>query len=168
MIEPLSTYLRKYLHDDKAFIKGLVSPVLLIEPRVEEGDGESSEYQFRTQSGVNNLPAQTGEPMVVLVKKQAANAFQSRITVGRTTNNDVVLDDASVSRFHAWLEHDDTEWKVADAGSKNGTFLNGQKLKAKKLVPLTLESRLKFGDVPASFLSPKSLIALLKKQVGDR
>lgn len=167
MIEPLSAYLRKYLHDPPGFVKSLVNPVLLIEPREEEEDGETSEYQFRTQSGVEGMPSHVGEPMVVRVKKQAANAFQSRITVGRTTNNDVVLDDASVSRFHAWLEHDDAEWKVADAGSKNGTFLNGQKLKPKKLVTLSVEARLKFGDVPASFLSPKSLIALLKKQVGD-
>lgn len=168
MIEPLSSYMRKYLHDEKAFVKALLHPVLVIEPRAEEGDGESSEYQFRTQSGVNGLPAEAGEPMVVLVKKQAANAFQSRITVGRTSNNDVVLDDASVSRFHAWLEHQDDEWKVADAGSKNGTFLNGQRLKPKKLSTLTLDARLKFGDVPASFLSPRTFTDLLKKQVGDK
>ena len=167
MIEPLSAYLRKYLHDEKALAKSLTGPVLLIEPKVEEPDGESSEHRFRTQSGVNELPAESGEPLVVLVKKQASNAFQTRITVGRTTNNDVMLDDASVSRFHAWLEHEEGGWMVADAGSKNGTYLNGQKLKPKKLVPLTLDARLKFGDVPASFLSSKSLIALLKKQVGD-
>lgn len=170
MIEPLSAYLRKYLQDEKAFIKGLVNPVLLVEQRTEEQDeeNEDSDYRFRTASAVDQLPTEAGEPLVVVVKKQAANAFQSRITVGRTSNNDVVLDDASVSRFHAWLEHDDDQWKVADAGSKNGTFLNGKRLAPKKLVPLVLEARLKFGAVPASFLSPKSLIALLKKQVGHR
>ena len=35
-----------------------------------------------------------------------ANAFAMGVTVGRIDTNDVVLDDASVSRFHAYFQKD--------------------------------------------------------------
>lgn len=161
MIEPLSAYVRRYLHDPAELKAAIKSPVLLFEPL--EHDDEVSEYRFRTQSGVGGAPVDPDEPMVLLVRKQASNAFKSRITVGRTTNNDLVLDDGSVSRFHAWFETDGTLWQLADAGSKNGTVLNGQRLTAKKLSPVTKNARIKFGDVPATFLLPDAFLALLKK-----
>ncbi|MFL5320300.1 MAG: FHA domain-containing protein [Myxococcaceae bacterium] len=166
MIEPLSNYLRRYLNDPVELKAALKSPILLFEP-LEPSDDEPSEYRFKTHSGVGGAPIDPSEPAVILVKKQASNAFKSRITVGRTTNNDLVLDDGSVSRFHAWFEEEEEhQWKVADAGSKNGTSLNGRKLTAKKLVLISKDAKLKFGDVNATFLLPDSFLSLLKEHAA--
>jgi hypothetical protein len=54
-------------------------------------------------------------------------AFAERISIGRARNNDIVLRQADVSKFHAWLECDEEgEFYVADAHSRNPTTLRGQ------------------------------------------
>jgi adenylate cyclase len=49
-------------------------------------------------------------------------------TVGRGTANDLVLNDASVSRFHAVIKFDDNAVRIADRGSTNGVIRNGEKI----------------------------------------
>src|SRR5439155_18270718 len=52
-------------------------------------------------------------------------------TVGRSPDNDVVIQDGFVSRRHcAILVHASKGAELYDTASKNGTFLNGQKLAA--------------------------------------
>ncbi|HET8632169.1 MAG TPA: FHA domain-containing protein, partial [Thermomicrobiales bacterium] len=48
------------------------------------------------------------------------------LTIGRQDGNDVVLDDARVSRQHARLESRDGGLVVTDLGSANGTRVNGR------------------------------------------
>jgi adenylate cyclase len=61
------------------------------------------------------------------------------ITVGRGNANDLVLNDASVSRFHAVFKLRDNSIFVADRGSTNGIVLNDAKINK--------ETELKDGDV---------------------
>jgi len=61
------------------------------------------------------------------------------ITVGRGNANDLVLNDASVSRFHAVFKLRDNSIFVADRGSTNGIVLNDEKI--------SKETELKNGDV---------------------
>jgi len=61
------------------------------------------------------------------------------ITVGRGNANDLVLNDASVSRFHAVIKLRDNSIFVADRGSTNGIVLNDQKINK--------ETELKDGDI---------------------
>ncbi|HXB56370.1 MAG TPA: FHA domain-containing protein [Vicinamibacteria bacterium] len=51
-----------------------------------------------------------------------------RTLVGREATCDVVVEDKSVSRKHAVIEHRGEGWTVVDQGSANGTFVNGQKV----------------------------------------
>jgi len=48
--------------------------------------------------------------------------------IGRGDDVDLHLDFASVSRRHALLAYVDGGWKIADLGSRNGTWLNGWRL----------------------------------------
>src|ERR1700760_3516223 len=51
----------------------------------------------------------------------------SRMRIGRTDDNDLVLSDLSVSKRHAELRKtSDGKYQIADLGSHNGTFVNGQ------------------------------------------
>ncbi|HEX5434416.1 MAG TPA: adenylate/guanylate cyclase domain-containing protein [Candidatus Angelobacter sp.] len=61
------------------------------------------------------------------------------ITIGRGTANDLVLNDASVSRFHAVIKVHDHTVSIADRGSTNGIIRNGEKIDE--------ESELQNGDV---------------------
>ncbi|MDH6574508.1 FHA domain-containing protein [Kitasatospora sp. MAP5-34] len=47
--------------------------------------------------------------------------------IGRATDNDLVVPDLSVSRYHAELRaRPDGRYEIVDTGSHNGTYLNGQ------------------------------------------
>ena len=48
--------------------------------------------------------------------------------LGRATDNDIVLRDLQVSRYHAVITFTGTEWVVADLGSANGTLVNGKSI----------------------------------------
>ena len=62
-----------------------------------------------------------------------------RVTVGKDPSNDVVIDaDPTVSRLHAVLERFPAGWCIRDLASRNGTFVNGERVLA--------ECRLRPGD----------------------
>ncbi len=51
------------------------------------------------------------------------------LTIGRSADNDVVVADGrTASRLHARLDHLHGVWVLCDAGSRNGTHLNGIRL----------------------------------------
>lgn len=47
------------------------------------------------------------------------------VTIGRGADNDVVLNDAGVSRNHARIRRQGAQWLLLDNGTANGTELNG-------------------------------------------
>jgi hypothetical protein len=49
-------------------------------------------------------------------------------SVGRDAGNDVVLNDEAASAKHAVVSFADGEWWLEDAGSTNGTLLNGSRI----------------------------------------
>lgn len=88
-----------------------------------------------------------GTPFLVLRDGAGAQRLfvldpaRQRVTVGRSAGNDVALPwDTEVSRLHAELERLGDEWTAADDGlSRNGSFLNGQRISGRQ--------RLRDGDV---------------------
>jgi FHA domain-containing protein len=78
-----------------------------------------------------------------------------RLTVGRDTGCDLVLaDDEEVSRLHAELELVGGHWVLADHGlSRNGTFLNGERLLGER--PLRDGDTLRFGSTQVRFHAPR-------------
>jgi len=50
------------------------------------------------------------------------------INIGRSLDNDIVLADNPVSAAHCRLEREGTSFRLKDLGSKNKTFVNGQKV----------------------------------------
>jgi adenylate cyclase len=53
--------------------------------------------------------------------------------LGRASNCDLVLDDVSVSRWHARFLVTEEGCSVADLGSRNGTFVNGEQVEQQEL-----------------------------------
>jgi len=56
-----------------------------------------------------------------------------RVTVGRSPDCEIFLDDVTVSRRHAVLVQRDGRWLVEDGGSLNGTFVNRKRVEGAEL-----------------------------------
>ncbi|KAA0110645.1 FHA domain-containing protein [Mycolicibacterium sp. P1-5] len=58
-----------------------------------------------------------------------------RVTVGKSSSNVVSLEhDSTVSRLHAVLENLGYAWSIRDVGSRNGTYINGEKISAERVL----------------------------------
>jgi hypothetical protein len=80
------------------------------------------------------------------------------VTIGRGSGNDVVIDDATLSRVHLRLDRDamGTGWRVRDAGSSNGTKVNGQKVGTDP-VPLENGTAIEGGAVRLTFYEAEGM-----------
>ncbi|MCA9129322.1 MAG: GGDEF domain-containing protein [Planctomycetales bacterium] len=66
--------------------------------------------------------------------EQKCTKFDGRsVTLGRSDECDIVLDDESVSRQHARIVCADDGYTILDSGSTNGVLINGQITKARLL-----------------------------------
>ena len=54
-------------------------------------------------------------------------------SLGRAPENEIFLDDITVSRQHAQIRRMEKEYSLGDAGSLNGTYLNGSLVSQAKL-----------------------------------
>jgi hypothetical protein len=74
-------------------------------------------------------PAPAEGPVLVVRKgPQPGERFfvdRPRLTIGRDPESDIFLNDMTVSRMHAVVELIGSTVKVTDAGSLNGTYVNG-------------------------------------------
>lgn len=74
-----------------------------------------------------------------------------RRSVGRNKQNDLMIDDASVSKMHAALIlNRENQLQIADTGSTNGTFVNDERIAYGKAVTIFESDRIKFGTVEVS------------------
>lgn len=101
-----------------------------------------------------------GLHFVVAVNKRAGlgRPYEERVTVGRTRNSDIVLRDPNVSKFHAWFQCDDQDrFFLFDAGSRNGTTVEGTRLLPQNPVEVPLGAQVQFASISATLTTPAVL-----------
>ncbi|MGH3244947.1 MAG: ATP-binding cassette domain-containing protein [Trebonia sp.] len=97
----------------------------------------------------HSVPATTPAPMVtaapdLLVQAEHPTSEENPTTetpmpagnlrIGRAPDNDLVVDDLIVSRYHAELRKTpDGRYEITDLGSHNGTYVNGRRISAQPL-----------------------------------
>lgn len=74
------------------------------------------------------------------------DAVPTRCVVGRSNACDLVLDVRDVSREHAVLHWTGAAWELQDLGSRNGTYLEGQRLATRECRPLARGASIRFGE----------------------
>lgn len=100
-----------------------------------------------------------GESLVIAL---AARAGGPEVRLGRGPENDLVVDDGTLSRAHLIFYRDPAGvWTVRDAGSRNGTLLGGAQLGAEPVV-LASGARIEAGAVRLTFYDAGSLYLRLK------
>jgi FHA domain/zinc-ribbon domain len=75
---------------------------------------------------------------------------EERVTVGRSPDCGIFLDDVTVSRKHAVLVARDNRFFIEDQGSLNGTFLNRKRIESTELRD---GDELQIGKYRLTFLS---------------
>ncbi|MEZ4437014.1 MAG: sigma 54-interacting transcriptional regulator [bacterium] len=60
---------------------------------------------------------------------------QAIVTLGSMEDNDLVLDDDTVSRYHCRILQEETAYVLQDLGSTNGSFIDGVRIKEAYLAP---------------------------------
>ena len=109
-----------------------------------------------------------GEPVAIeIVKGVIPNAFPFGVTIGHAENNDVVLRHQQVSRFHAYFQEANKRRCLVDASSRNGTWVDGQRLMPSKAFPLPPQAKIRFGLLEVTYVEPDQLVAWLDKRLAD-
>jgi hypothetical protein len=154
------------------FVSAYATPVLVIE-RSRETDDSSQYHTIGVSKGPGadkELDAQLAETQaielkaleeglkfVTSVEKSGRNAFKDRVTIGRSVNNDIVINSGAVSKFHAFITHDAARdvYSIRDVGSTNGTSMQGKPMQPNTLTDLFSGTSMSFGQsVAATFFLP--------------
>jgi hypothetical protein len=75
---------------------------------------------------------------------------EHKLTVGRLGENDICLDEGSVSGHHARIVETPNGVILEDLGSTNGTFLNGEQVQGS--LPVGEGDEIYFGNVRSVFM----------------
>ncbi len=96
------------------------------------------------QEGASRLPAARlrfiGGP-----RQGESFTLQAVNLIGRAADNDLQLEEPTVSAYHARLSYQQNQWWLEDLGSRNGTWLN--EIRIRQPVVVTFGDRLKFGTL---------------------
>lgn len=89
-----------------------------------------------------------------IVLKTSKGRFEHQVeknfvTLGRSKENEIPIDDLSVSRKHAVVEREEDTFFITDLNSSNGTYVNSTKITEK--TPITPEDIIIVGRVHFSF-----------------
>jgi hypothetical protein len=101
---------------------------------------------------------------VFVIKKAPTNTtFLQTVLVGRSSTNDIVLSHSSVSKLHARIQLSRDGLVLSDAGSSNGTIVNGDQLRNGEDAGLVSGDLLRFGSVALQVFAPEQLCSILTR-----
>ncbi|MGO9779123.1 MAG: FHA domain-containing protein [Streptosporangiaceae bacterium] len=87
-----------------------------------EADALADAVRFSFRGPCDPAPGPVPSPLYF---PPTASPVDRRYTIGRDSRCDLLIEDTTVSRWHARLERTAGRWLLTDLGSTNGTRLNG-------------------------------------------
>lgn len=96
----------------------------------EIGEEQSATVKELPKSEISSRESKRRARVVIISGSEAGAAYPIKgvLTFGRAGSNTVVLKDAKVSRQHAQIQQQGSEFVVVDLNSSNGTFVNKQRV----------------------------------------
>ena len=127
--------------------------------------------QTMTAHSAGRTEAQAGRGLldyrVYVVRRAGTTRFGGDyIGLGRADHNDLVIEDPSVSKFHALIVQEGPSFSLSDAGSRNGTFINDQRApnyREGRPAPLRDGDSVRLGDVRLTFMLSEGVWRLLQR-----
>jgi hypothetical protein len=125
--------------------------------------------------GVEGQPTEKVDPertiahwdlqLLMPVVSRGGGSSETRITLGRAAENDLVLGDSRISKMQAWFERTAAgEWLVGDAGSTNGTRVDASAVPCTRGVRIHSGSRIRVAEsLDLMFLEPEALWAVIER-----
>ncbi len=163
-------YIQLFYANPAGFVGRVANPVLLWEAKQHLKPAE--QHWAPTEAGGAGQPWRSDVPAVFELEKTpgSKNPFAMGVTLGRVDTNDLVIDDVSISRFHAYFQQDlkTGGWNVVDAESKNGSWLNAVKLVKNIRTAVASGDQLRFGEIKLIFLDAAGLLAHLEQGLRNQ
>ena len=110
--------------------------------------GPTASVQAAAPAAATAGPAGAGPHLIAIDGARFSIRAAATTQIGRALDNDIVLNDASVSRHHAVVEARNGAFTLRDLGSQNGTWLHGQRISEATLGD---GDALKLGDAIFTF-----------------
>lgn len=151
------------------FLRKHAAPVLVYQGDRDAEDAASFHTSFAKPdarpSSAPPAPAASA-PRVFALLKRPGGPFEDRIGLGRARNADVHIPLAQLSKYHAYVTttEDGSRHLIADAGSKNGTYLDGARLSAREPVLLSDGSEVQLGPYAFQFHTSQGLLDLVARR----
>lgn len=123
------------------------SEPLVIKQEVEENTGDKTAI-YLDKTEISEISDLSGERTVILghepavarldfkIGSLAGQSFslnQNVFKIGRRQDNDLIIDDKTVSGYHSEIHFDGKNYTIVDKGSTNGTYVNGNKISQQRL-----------------------------------
>jgi hypothetical protein len=164
-MEPLDDFIQEVRSSERdTFAKAHPHPflVVVVPENADEGWRVFRTTHFTREQVHNPMSSRASSYRALRVVKTNRNPWSDRISVGRAANNDLVVRDASVSKLHAHLRAEGATMTLSDAGSRNGTAVNGKALKEGEARPLEPGDEINLGSINLVYQDPGGMYDFLK------
>lgn len=163
---------------DAGFRRAHPHPVLLCR---EAGDKDEASFHtafmsrdalFETMSMNDGAPESGSESLegrLFAVRKRQGGPFADRIGVGRARNADVSLPLPRVSKYHAYFSKEEggTGYVLTDAGSKNGTSIDGAPLDPRTPHVVSDGAEITFGPYVFRFFTAAGFAEMVARRARE-
>jgi hypothetical protein len=125
------------VHSAESIPRHQVSVVARYVPPASDVTGQTTELSTQTSAAMRAELERAAEACAFLIVDGRRNVSLDKpvMTVGRSLNNDVIVNDTRVSRHHAQLRRRAGRYVIYDLGSSGGTLVNGDRVSECLLQP---------------------------------
>ena len=110
------------------FIFGVIRLIYLDVKKMSRFESDDVNANDVPTASLKTLPGQTATDL-----KRRYTIYENAV-IGRNKNCDIVLKESYISAQHVRIWYEKKEWYLEDLGSRNGTSVNGQRIKRRVIL----------------------------------